>query len=89
MQNSSSLLCAPGRCPHLELVATAATSSATCSMTVNGVDLFSDVTGCGLDKLVVGRDGVCAALIDPPYAPRAACFDTKTQVPTSTEDWTV
>ena len=25
------------------------------------------------------RDGVCAAVLDPPYQPRAACFDTKTQ----------
>jgi len=47
-----------------------------CAMSVNGLDLFS---GCELDKLVVGRDGVCAALIDPPNKPRAACFDTKTQ----------
>ena len=65
-------------CPHVELAATAATTSDSCAMAVNGLDLFSSATGCALDKLVVGRDGVCAALIDP-YAPRAACFDTKTQ----------
>ena len=46
-----------------------------CSMRVNGVDLFE---GCGLNQLVVGRDGVCAAVINSPDAPRAACFDTKT-----------
>ena len=66
-------------CPHLELVATAATTSDTCAMTVSGLDLFSDAMGCGLDRLVVGRDGVCAAVLDPPHKPRAACFDTKTQ----------
>ena len=49
---------------------------AGCVMTLNGVDLLA---GCELNKLVVGRDGVCAALIDPPNKPRAACFDTKTQ----------
>ena len=49
---------------------------ASCQMWVNGVDLMA---GCELNKLVVGRDGVCAALIDPPNKPRAACFDTKTQ----------
>ena len=47
-----------------------------CVLTANGLDLLQ---GCGLNKLVVGRDGVCAALIDPPNKPRAACFDTKTQ----------
>ena len=47
-----------------------------CIMSVNGVDLLE---GCGMNKLVVGRDGVCAALIDPPNKPRAACFDTKAQ----------
>lgn len=47
-----------------------------CVLTANGLDLLE---GCGLNKIVVGRDGVCAALIDPPNAPRAACFDTKAQ----------
>ena len=41
---------------------------------ISGVDLFA---GCGLDRLVVGRDGVCVAALDPPAVPRAACFDTK------------
>ena len=45
-------------------------------MSVNGVDLFG-ATGCGLDRLVVGRDGVCVAVLDPPALPRAICFDTK------------
>jgi hypothetical protein len=45
-------------------------------MSVNGVDLFG-ATGCGLDRLVVGRDGVCVAVLDPPALPRATCFDTK------------
>ena len=30
------------------------------------------VSGCDLDKLVVGRDGVCVAVINPPNKPRAA-----------------
>ena len=65
-------------CPHLKLEASAATSGPSpqqCEMRVNGLDLFG---GCGLDKLVVGRDGVCAAVVDPPNQPRAQCFDTKT-----------
>jgi hypothetical protein len=45
-------------------------------MSINGLDLM---TGCELNKLVLGRDGVCAAMIDPPHRPRAACFDTKVQ----------
>ena len=48
--------------------------AASCALTVNGLDLMD---GCELNKLVVGRDGVCAAVIDPPNKPRAACFDTK------------
>ena len=45
-----------------------------CKLEVNGVDLME---GCGLNKVVVGRDAMCAAVLDPPNAPRAACFDTK------------
>ena len=63
-------------CPHTQLVATAATTSGSCALSANGLDLMA---GCGLENLVIGRDGVCAALIDPPNQPRAACFDTKTQ----------
>ena len=63
-------------CPHLELNATAATTLDSCAMAVSGLDLFK---GCGLDRLVVGRDGVCVARIDEPNVPRAACFDTKTE----------
>lgn len=44
-------------------------------MRLNGVDLFRS---CGLDRLVVGRDGVCAAAVNEPNEPRAACFDTRT-----------
>ena len=66
-------------CPHLQLTATAATSDESCKMEVNGVDLFA---GCGLDRLVVGRDGVCVAQLDLSGQlngqPRAACFDTQT-----------
>ena len=64
-------------CPHLQLTATAATSSSSCVMSVNGVNLFA---GCGLDRLVVGRDGVCVAALDVAEvgSPRAACFDTQT-----------
>ena len=63
-------------CPHLQLTATAATTFDSCAMSVNGVDLFA---GCGLDRLVVGRDGVCVAQLDGEEvgAPRAACFDTQ------------
>ena len=43
-------------CPHLQLTATATTSEDQCAMYINGLDLFA---GCGLDRLVVGRDGVC------------------------------
>jgi hypothetical protein len=64
------------RCSHLRLRALAATSTGSCAMSLNGLDLFS---GCGLDQIVVGRDGVCAARVDDPNQPRAACFDTKTQ----------
>jgi len=93
----------PATCPHLQLAATAATTSESCAMSANGelaplnpawspyvlqdttvctpimagVDLFA---GCGLDRLVVGRDGVCVAALDPPAVPRAACFDTKVGV---------
>ena len=63
-------------CPHVQLNATAATTLTTCAMTANGIDLFA---GCGLDRLVVGRDGVCVARLDPPNVPRAACFDTRTE----------
>ena len=67
-------------CPHLQLTATAATTFDSCAMTVNGLDLFA---GCGLDRLVVGRDGVCVAHLDAtgeaPGLPRAACFDTQTE----------
>ena len=59
----------------MRVVATAATSSSDCALTVNGLDLLS---GCGLNNLVTGRDGVCAAFIEPPGAPRAMCFNTKT-----------
>ena len=45
-----------------------------CSMSVNGVNLMGT---CGLDRIVVGRDGVCAAVVDSTNPPRAACFDTK------------
>ena len=65
--------------PHLRLAASAATSAtdaSPCALAVNGVSLMS---GCGLDALVVGTDGVCAAALDPPNQPRAACFDTKVQ----------
>ena len=64
-------------CPHLQLTATAATTLESCAMSVSGLDLFA---GCGLDRLVVGRDGVCVAQLDAGvYAsPRAACFDTQT-----------
>ena len=73
--SASSKQLADGKsCPHLELNATAATSFDSCDLTLNGLSLIS---GCGLDKLVVGRDGVCAAVIDPPNSPRAACFNTK------------
>ena len=65
----------PSTCPHLQLRATAATTADSCAMTVNGLSLFG---GCGLDKLVVGRDGVCVARLDEPNVPRAACFDTRT-----------
>ena len=66
-------------CPSLQLMATAATTLDSCAMSVNGLGLFA---GCGLDRLVVGRDGVCAAQISLdvnslPAAPRAACFDTR------------
>ena len=66
-------------CAHLRLEATAATSGVSpkpCALSVNGLDLMN---GCGLNKIVVGRDGVCAVVVDPPNKPRAACFDTKTQ----------
>ena len=42
-------------CPHLQLTAAAATTAQSCEITVNGLDLFA---GCGLDRLVIGRDGV-------------------------------
>lgn len=45
-----------------------------CAMYLNGVNLFST---CGLDRLTVGRDGVCVAAVDVPNEPRAACFDTR------------
>ena len=63
-------------CPVLRFEAKAATTSDVCELKVNGADLFR---GCGLDRLVVGKDGVCAAVIDAPDQPRAACFDTKTE----------
>ena len=63
-------------CPHLSLRAEAATTLDSCGMSANGLDLF---TGCGLDRLVVGRDGVCAVLIQSGRVPRATCFDTKAQ----------
>ena len=63
-------------CPHLHLHAVAATSSTSCALLVNGVDMMA---GCGLESLVVGRDGVCGVVVDLPSKPRAACFDTKTQ----------
>ena len=66
-------------CEHVHLEASAANSALDahpCSLTVNGVDLMS---GCGLNRLVVGRDGVCAAVLDSPNRPRAACFDTRVQ----------
>jgi hypothetical protein len=66
-------------CAHLHLEATAATSATnaqSCALSVSGLDLMH---GCGLNRLVVGRDGVCAAVVNPPNKPRAACFDTKTQ----------
>ena len=69
-------------CPHLHLSATAATTLSSCSMSVNGLDLFSDA-GFGLNRLVVGRDGVCVAMLDSGTSgtmlPRAACFDTQTE----------
>ena len=63
-------------CAHLRLAASAATTTETCELMVNGLNLFGD-TGCALDRLVVGRDGVCVAALDPPNTPRATCFDTK------------
>ena len=66
-------------CPHLQLTATAATTTQSCAMTVNGLDLFA---GCGLDRLVTGRDGVCVAQLgagETNPQPRAACFDTQTE----------
>ena len=74
---ASKLLADTNSCPHLHVEATAATSADTCDLSVNGLSLMS-ANGCGLDRLVDGRDGVCVALIDPPNKPRAACFDTKT-----------
>ena len=71
---SSKQLADGNSCPHLDLNATAATTFESCDLTINGLSLIS---GCGLDKQVVGRDGVCAAVIDPPNSPRAACFNTK------------
>ena len=64
-------------CPHLQLTATAATTLESCAMSANGLDLFA---GCGLERLVVGRDGVCVAQLDAGEhtSPRAACFDTQT-----------
>ena len=44
--------------PRSRRAATA--SGGDCALSVNGPDLFS----CGLDKVVVGRDGVCAAVLD-------------------------
>ena len=68
-------------CGHLEIEARAATASGgDCALSVNGLDLFK---GCGLDTVVVGRDGVCAAVLDSragrASAPRAACFDTRSE----------
>ena len=61
-----------------QIRALAATSLESCAMSVNGLDLFAEA-GCALDRLVVGRDGVCAAVVDFPSVPRAACFDTKNE----------
>ena len=74
---SSLSLVGTDACPQLRLTAVAATTADSCAMDVNGVDLFA---GCGLDRLVVGRDGVCVAQLDAEEveAPRAACFDTQT-----------
>ena len=61
------------RCvPSLRLEAAAASGDQPCALMVNGVDLF---TSCGLGRLARSV-GVCAALVDAPNPPRAACFDT-------------
>ena len=62
-------------CDHLFMAAQAATSAVPCALSVNGLDVMP---GCGLDRLVEGRDGVCAVVVDPPHKPRAMCFDTRT-----------
>ena len=62
-------------CPHLLLEATAATSTAPCALSVNGLNL---VSSCGLDRSSA-FDGVCVAVVDQPNAPRTACFDTRTE----------
>ena len=64
-------------CPHLHLEATAATSSESCALSVNGLNMFADApVGCALDRIVTGRDGVCVVSLVAPSVPRAACFDT-------------
>ena len=63
-------------CPHLLLEATAASTSTPCELRVNGVDMMQ---GCGLRRLEASNTGVCVALVNPPYAPRASCFDTRIQ----------
>ena len=69
-------------CPHLHLRVAAATSLTSAQMSINGLDLFSDV-GFALNRLVVGRDGVCVAALGSGAAgsalPRGACFDTRTR----------
>jgi len=69
-------------CPHLMLSAIAATTLESCAMTANGLNLFADA-GFALDRIVTGRDGVCAAMLGGGAAgsalPRAACFDTQAE----------
>ena len=44
-------------------------------MSVNGLNLFSDA-GFALDRLVVGRDGVCVAMLDEAIGGRL-CSDAR------------
>ena len=54
----------------------ARTHAHRCELSLNGVDLMA---GCGLRRLEASNRGVCVASVNPPYEPRASCFDTTVQ----------
>ena len=65
-------------CLSLQMSVMAATTLESCAMSVNGVDGLGWIDSCGFDHLVVGRHGVCIAVLDAPNELRATCFDTRT-----------